>query len=86
MPTSNITITGSWTQLATDTNTDLLATFDENIAVEVASTATNTAPTVTGHRLSNQSAITRAVIGSGYVWARTAAGSVPSQISVIVSK
>ena len=86
MPTSNITVTGTWTQLATDVNTDLLVTYNENCVVEIAATAANGIPTVTGHRLSNDSAMTRAVIGSGFVWARTVAGSVPSQITAIVSK
>ena len=86
MPTSNITVTSSWTQLAADTNTDLLVTYNENSVIEVAATAINVVPTINGHRLSKDAAMTRAVIGSGFVWARTVAGSVPSQITAIVSK
>lgn len=85
MATSNITITSAWTQLALDTNTELLATWDTAATVEVATTAASVAPTVTGHRLGREQALSRGVLGSGFVWARLV-GGVPASLSVVVSK
>ena len=86
MTTSNITISTSWVQIASTADTDMLATFDTTVIMEVATTAANSAPTVQGHKLSSDSAITRSVIGSGYVWAKLVKGSYPSSITLIVSK
>lgn len=86
MTTYNITVTNTWTQLATTSDTDLLVTFDAPVTIEVATTTANSVPTVKGHLLTREDQVTRAAIGSGYVWARVVAGSVPSSIVSIVSK
>lgn len=86
MPTFNIAITSAWTKLADTTNTDLLVTFDSPVTIAVATTATDVAPTVMGHRLTRESALTRGVLGAGFVWARTVAGSVPATLDLVVSK
>lgn len=84
MPTENITITTGWVKIANDTDAELLATWTAPGTVEVATTAANTAPTVNGHRLTRESAITRAAVGAGFVWARSL--SAGSTADLIVSK
>ena len=86
MPTVNIAITNAWTKIAADTNTDLLVTFDHPVTIAVATTAADTPPTVLGHRLTRESALTRGVLGSGFVWARTVGGAIPASIDLVVSK
>lgn len=86
MPTINTPITGTWTKVAETADANLLVSWSENTTIEVASTTTNSAPTVTGHTLSNDSAITRSVIGPGYIWAKTVPGSLPATITLVVSK
>lgn len=86
MTTYNITVTTTWTQLATTSDTDLLISFNATSPIEVATTSANSVPTVKGHLLTRDDQITRAAIGGGYVWARVVAGSVPSSVVTIVSK
>lgn len=86
MTTFNIAVASAWVKIADTTNTDLLVTFDTPVMVEFATTAADTTPTVLGHRLSRESAITRGVMGTGYVWARAVAGSRPATIDLVVSK
>lgn len=86
MATSNISVTPAWTKIADASNTDLLVTWDTPVAIEFATTAADAAPTIRGHRIPPDSAITRSILGSGYVWAKTVSGAVPADISVVVSK
>jgi len=86
MPTSNITITPTWTKVADTAVLDFLATFTTPVALEFATTTADTAPTVQGHQITNASAVTRSVLGVGYVWAKTIAGSKPSDIPLVVTK
>ena len=86
MPTSNIAITSTWTKIAATTDADLLVTFNTPVTIDVATTAADAAPTVLGHRLTQDSAITRGVLGTGHVWARLVAGSRPAEIVLVVSK
>lgn len=86
MPTTNVTITNTYTQIAADTDTSLLVTFDSDAMVEFATTTTAAAPTVRGHRLSKQDGISRAIIGPGYVWARTVPGLRPGSAQLVVTK
>lgn len=86
MATTNIEVTSSWVKLADVTDTELLVTWSTPVTIEVATTSANTAPTVNGHRLSNSDAITRGVIGSGYVWAKLVSGAFPPAAPVVVTK
>lgn len=86
MATYNIKATTTWAQVALNTDTDLLITIDNAVTIEVATTTPNSAPTVTGHRVSSDNAITRSVLGQGYVWVRLVAGSNPAEVTLVVSK
>lgn len=86
MPTINTHVTTSWTKLADASDNDLLVTWSIPATLEVASTTANAAPIVEGHRLTNMDAITRSVLGAGYVWAKLVGGSMPADITLIVSK
>lgn len=86
MPTSNITVTTSWVKVAESSHTELLMTFSQPKILEVAVTAANSAPTVSGHRITREQAISRSVIGSGYVWAKLVEGTVPASLLVVVTK
>jgi hypothetical protein len=73
MATVNTTITSAWTKLADAADDPVLITSGTSAVVEVATVATNVAPSVTGHRLeelASGQAVTRAVIGDGYIFAR----------------
>jgi hypothetical protein len=85
MSTINTPITASWTKIAETADSAFLVTWNAPVTVEVATTTANSAPTVEGHLLNNDSAITRDVIGVGYVWAKLR-GSVPSTVRLVVSK
>ena len=86
MTTFNTTITTAWVKVAEVTDNDFLITTESVVTLEVATTATDTAPTVKGHRISNEGAIVRSVIGGGYLWVKLVAGTVPAPITLIVSK
>lgn len=89
MPTQNINITKTWTQLATSADADVLISTTFPNSIEYATTAANAAPTVVGHTLSNREALTRSVIGAGYIWARIAADvdtRVISSVQMVVTK
>ncbi len=86
MPTSNVTITNAWTQVADNTGSELLITWNSPANVEFASTAISSAPTVIGHILDRESAITRSSIGSGFIWAKLVAASGPNSLVLVVSK
>lgn len=86
MPTINTPITAAWTKVVDITDSDFLITWNTPVAVEVASTSADVAPVVQGHMLPNDSAITRNVLGAGYVWVKTIPGQYPSAIQLVVSK
>jgi hypothetical protein len=86
MPTSNITITKSWTQVADNTGTELLITWSSPANVEFAATSAAVVPTIVGHTLDRESAITRNSIGSGFIWAKLVARSGPNSLLLVVSK
>lgn len=75
MPTQNIAVGANWTKLADSSHMEMLVTWTDPVEVEIATTATDAAPTVVGHRLDRSTALTRAAIGAGFVWARHALGS-----------
>ena len=86
MATLNISISDQWTKLADSANLELLVTWNDPISIEVATTTADTAPIVNGHRLFPNDAITRTVIGSGYVWARLVSGSRSNSANLVVTK
>lgn len=88
MPTANVNITQSWTKLADDTDLTVLVTSRSIYAVEVATTAADSAPSVSGHLLHDGDAITRDLIGSGFLWARVYDGRhvAGSNVVMAVSK
>jgi hypothetical protein len=86
MTTVNIDITTTWTQVAADTNDDVLITFVSPAIIEIATTDTNVAPTVSGHRINQEQAIIRDLIGSGFIWARLIPGSYPNSQTLVVTK
>jgi hypothetical protein len=87
MATSNIAITKTWTKLANAADTSLLVTFRGHGVLEVALTAADSAPTVVnGHLVGAQDALTRIVLGEGFVWARANPGGNVDNLLVEVSK
>lgn len=86
MPTANVPLNKTWTQLAADTDENLLVTFHGDATLEFATTASDDPPVVDGHRLTKDDAITRSVIGPGYVWARTVGSLRPNTATLVVSK
>lgn len=86
MTTVNTAVTTTWTKLAEDTDTEFLITWDSPVDAEFATTAADSAPTVRGHRLSREMALSRSVLGDGFVWARLVPGAVPASVAMVVSK
>jgi len=86
MATSNIAITKTWTKVAEDTDDPVLLTFRLAGSLEVATTSTDVAPTVRGHRVSHGDSVTRLVLGDGFMWARCAPDGPIANAVVEVSK
>lgn len=86
MPTTNITITKGWSQIALDSDDYLLVTFHGDATLEFATTSADSEPTVDGHRLSKTDALTRSIIGPGYVWARCVGSLRPNTAQLVVTK
>jgi hypothetical protein len=84
MATPNPTITTAWAKLVT-LGDELLLTlpFTTRTSIEVAVRDADTVPTVQGHVLRGDRAesLTRALIGPGYVFARSQDGSVVVNLS-----
>lgn len=85
MPTTNVKVTSAWTKLASSGDSNLLVTWEDPTPLEVATTSADVAPAVKGHRLSREDAVTRSVIGPGYVWARLL-GKEPIELTMVVTK
>lgn len=86
MPTINTPVTTAWTKIAASTDTELLATWNTPVGLDLAVTATDVAPTVEGHRLTKEDQISRAAVGTGFVWVKLRPGSIPSTIDLVVTK
>lgn len=71
MATVNIQVGSSWTKIAED-GEEFLASNIQPGPMEYATTTTDAPPAagIHGHSLGSDDALTRAVIGGGYVWAR----------------
>ena len=88
MATVNTTVTAAWTKVADDTDDPVLITSGHPAVFEVALVATDTAPTVTGHRVEKMSdgeALTRLVLGYGFIFMRIADSRFDTA-TVVVSK
>ena len=86
MQTSNVVVGRNWTQIAADTDQELLVTWESIVEIEVATTSSNSAPTVVGHRLSRADAVSRGVFPSGYVWVKLVSSGPQSDVVLVVSK
>jgi hypothetical protein len=70
MATTNESLTKTWAKLADDADDPVLVTCRGPAFLEVALTATDTAPTVRGHHVAPGQAITRSAVGDGFLWMR----------------
>jgi hypothetical protein len=73
MATGNVNVSSAWTKLADDGDDPVLVTSKSAAVFEFATTSTDVAPTVTGHTVADMSggaAMTRMVIGDGFLWCR----------------
>lgn len=86
MATTNVQATTTWLKIAENTVPEFLVTWDIPVTLEFATTDTNVAPIVQGHRLTRESAITRSVIGPGYVWVRVTATNPTKNALLVLSK
>lgn len=84
MPTTNQAIDTNWAQVALDTDTNLLVTWKDPAQVECAATAANAAPAVNGHLFTREDAISRSLIGPGFVWVRALPPT--PKLAIVVSK
>jgi hypothetical protein len=93
MSTQNATITGEWSKLAETTDDQILiqaarpeySATQGHIQYEIASSDTDTTPTVAGHPIySHQEAINRQVIGDGYLYARLVYSSQDSASATLI--
>lgn len=84
MPTTNITLTTTWTKLADAGDTYFLIGAADSDQWECATTAADAPPTVDwGHRLGGMSqSVSRDLIGGGYVWGRAIGGYTAVRMAV----
>ena len=87
MPTKNVVVNSSWTKVAEASEDGVFVSWEYPVALEVAVTATDTAPagTITGHIFNREAQVTRATVGAGFMWVRTVSGSTPAELSLAVS-
>lgn len=86
--TAEVTIDGTWTQIAEDTDERVLASWFAPLhsLVAFAATATNDEPVgVGGHVLHPGQQMLRDLIGDGFLWARLVNGVTPT-VDLTVSK
>ena len=70
MSTLTLSVTNNWTNIAADTDGEVLVTWLDPICIEFAVTDTASPPTVSGHRFYRETPLTRSMIGAGFLWAR----------------
>lgn len=84
MATTNPSLTTAWAQIVTAGDEFFLTLpFSTRTSVEVAISDTETDPTVQGHVLRGDQfeSVNRALVGPGYVYARSQSGTVPVILS-----
>lgn len=87
MATTNQTITKEWAKVADDDDDSVLVTCRTPSTVEFAMTTTDDEPELLrGHLLQPDEAITRLVVGAGYIWMRIEPSSPFTAVRVEVSK
>ena len=86
MATTNVSVGRNWVKVADIADTDLLITWVTPAFLEVATTATDVAPNVIGHQLSREEAISRSVIGQGYVWVKVVGSGPINEVPLVISK
>ena len=86
MATINKVVTTEWSKVADLEDKAFLVTWSLPVLVEFATTAADNAPVVQGHSLSRHDALTRMVIGDGYLWARVVPGSRPDNVNLVITK
>ena len=87
--TSTVTLTSAWTKIADDTDAAVLASTGHVAGMEVAVTATDSAPSssLVGHHLKPGDGVVRDVFGEGFYWARVPSGaSVFTAVVIAVTK
>jgi hypothetical protein len=83
MATQNATITSAWSKIADSADDPFLAQPFGSSTFQIATMATETAPTVEGHVIkASGQAISRDLIGAGHVYARVVSGA-PSATLVV---
>jgi len=87
MATSNLTITTEWSKIAEDSDDPVLIQAAYGFEYEVATVATDTAPVVIGHKIlrGTYNAITRSMLGPGFIYARVTDDNITST-TLVVSK
>jgi hypothetical protein len=69
--TTNISVGSPWVKLAAATDTSVLISHGKRAEVQVAATTADAAPSgVLGHNIDQDDAITRDILGAGFIWAR----------------
>lgn len=84
MTTYNIAVTGAWTKVADAADENVLVTWENPVMLEVATTSADAAPTVVGHRLTKESAITRRALSDGYIWLKVVPGYGASDTATVI--
>jgi hypothetical protein len=75
MATQNATITAAWSKIADSEDAQVLIQASGYIEYQVATMATETAPTAHGHTIGGRDrGISRDLIGEGHIYARLTAG------------
>lgn len=86
MTTSNKLISEDWVKIADYADLKVLITWGRGATVEIATTNNDVLPEVSGHVLHPGDAITRALLGDGFIWMRVAVGSYSKTTTVVVTK
>jgi hypothetical protein len=69
--TTNINVGTAWVKLANASDVTVLISHGKRATVQLAATNTDVAPTtVLGHDITLDDAITRDILGPGFIWAR----------------
>ena len=84
MPTTNVSLSSSWLKVANASDSKVLITLNAPYRVEYATENAGSAPTVLGHLLGPDTALTREVIGEGNIWARIQDGGLKPNTTALL--